>query len=279
MSTTRSVETTGPSIEEAIQAGLDELKVSRESVIVEIIEEPSRGLLGLGAREAVVRLTTAARPRDDEATPPPAPAPAATDTATASPAPPTRRRDAFTDLLDAQAMEEEQSYASTDFSVRTVEDDGLPEDAQVGKATLERILQLMDMDVYVTGQIAGSSAEDDQTIVLQIEGEELGNLIGRKGDTLSTLQYLTRLITSQQLQRRVNFVIDAGGYKSKREETLRKLANRTANRAVERGRTIKLDPMPAHERRIIHMTLRNRDDVDTRSEGEGNYRKVTIIPR
>ena len=118
----------------------------------------------------------------------------------------------------------------------------------------------------------------EKVIVLQIQGDDLGNLIGRKGETLSSLQYITRLMVSHSLQRRVNFVVDAGNYKSKRAETLRRLAERMANKAVEKNRSIKLDPMPPHERRIIHVTLRKRDDVTTKSVGEGDFRRVTIIP-
>jgi len=80
------------------------------------------------------------------------------------------------------------------------------------------------------------------------------------------------------LQRRANIIVDAGAYKSKRSERLQQLAVRMADQAVETKRTVQLEPMPANERRIIHMTLRNRPDVETRSHGEGEARKVTIVP-
>jgi spoIIIJ-associated protein len=92
------------------------------------------------------------------------------------------------------------------------------------------------------------------------------------------LQYVTRLITSRELQRRANLIVDVGGYKLRRARMLRGLAQRMADQAVERGRTVALEPMPPHERRIIHLTLRERADVSTRSVGEGSGRKVTIIP-
>jgi spoIIIJ-associated protein len=104
-------------------------------------------------------------------------------------------------------------------------------------------------------------------------------LIGRRGETLAALQYITRLITSRRLQRRANIVVDVAGYKSRRSQQLRKLALRMADQAAQEGRTVTLEPMPPHERRIVHLTLRNRDDVTTRSIGEGEGRKVTIVPK
>jgi spoIIIJ-associated protein len=93
------------------------------------------------------------------------------------------------------------------------------------------------------------------------------------------LQYLTRLIAGRDLQHRAEFIIDVENYKGRREMLLRKLAFRMAKDAVRRNRTVELEPMPPHERRVIHMALKNRDDVYTESIGEGNHRKVTIIPK
>jgi spoIIIJ-associated protein len=104
-------------------------------------------------------------------------------------------------------------------------------------------------------------------------------LIGRRGETISSLQYITRLIVSRRLQRRANVVIDVGGYKSRRSQKLRELALRMADQAVDQARTVVLEPMPPHERRMIHMALRNRPDVMTKSTGEGDSRKVTIVPK
>ncbi len=107
----------------------------------------------------------------------------------------------------------------------------------------------------------------------------MNRLIGRRGETLSSLQYIIRLISSRRLQRRANIIVDAAGYKSGRSDRLRGLAKRMAKQAVEQGRTITLEPMPPNERRIIHLTLRGREDVITRSVGEGRTRKVTIVPK
>lgn len=255
MSETRSVETTAADIEAAIEQGLSELGVSRESVIVEILEEPSRGLLGIGARLARVRLTTAAPPRPSTPEPVEAvPAPAAAEEAHAG--------EDNTTLADVQPASEEE----------------LDDDARVGLATLEELLEKMQIKATVAVYRAPSSDQAEAPWVLQIQGHDLGTLIGRRGETLAALQYITRLIASRDLQRRANIVIDVEGYKARREKMLRKLAFRMADQAVQIGRTVTLEPMPPYERRIVHLALRDHPDVTTESVGEGDRRKVTIIP-
>ena len=115
--------------------------------------------------------------------------------------------------------------------------------------------------------------------LLDITGPNLNALIGRRGETLNALQYITRLISSRELQHRANIVVDAAGYKAKRSRMLHDLALRMADQATRTKRTVALEPMPPYERRIVHMALRSRADVQTKSVGEGNSRKVTIVPR
>lgn len=244
MSETRSVEVTGENIEEAIEAGLEQLQVSRESVIVEILEEPNRGLLGLGSRLAVVRLTTAARPIT---------------------APPPKSAEAGVIFVPKISDAPEAS---------------LSEELKLGRETLQTLLRLMEFtDTSVAVEVTDHGDDEEKTYVLQVKGDNLRALIGRRGETLDALQYITRLVASRDLQSRANFMVDVGSYRTSRSMKLYQLANRMANQAVERRRTVKLEPMPSHERRIIHMALRNRGDVTTNSVGEGRYRKVTIIPR
>jgi len=269
MSDTRSVETSAPDIESAIEQGLRELGVARESVIVEILEEPSRGLLGIGARQARIRLTTAAPARPAAPTPPVAlPAAVADESEPAeeeAAAPPTEDADAFGDdtlLADAQP----------------VRDSELDEDARVGVATLEELLAKMEIKARVAVFRARPAEDEETPWVLQIQGADLGVLIGRRGETLAALQYITRLIASRDLQRRANIVIDVEGYKARREKQLHRLARRMADQALQVGRTVTLEPMPPYERRIIHLALRDHPQVTTQSVGEGEHRKVTIIP-
>jgi spoIIIJ-associated protein len=270
MSDTRSVETSAADIEAAIELGLEKLGVSRESVIVEILDEPSRGLLGLGARQARVRLTTAAPPRLDPIPDAPplavAPEPAVVSPAAATPTAETYLSGAEDDAAGAEELPPAAS------------DDELDEDARVGMATLRELLSKMYIEAEVSAYRATAEDNEVPPWVLQISGNDLGMLIGRRGETLSALQYVTRLIVSRELQRRANIVLDVEGYKSRREQQLRQLARRMADQALQIGRTVTLEPMSPYERRIVHLELRGNPDVETESVGEGDHRKVTIIP-
>jgi spoIIIJ-associated protein len=114
--------------------------------------------------------------------------------------------------------------------------------------------------------------------VLDVDGDDLGLLIGRRGQTLSSLQYLLNLMVSKQTSKKVAFGVDVDGYRRRREETLVSLANRTASRVRGTGRSVTLEPMPPNERRIIHITLQDDPNVMTVSIGEGEGRKVAITP-
>jgi spoIIIJ-associated protein len=269
MSETRTVETSAADIEAAIDLGLEQLGVTRESVIVEILEEPSRGLLGLGARQARVRLTTAAPAR-------PASKPAAAEAAEVAAAPVERE----TRPAPKPAPEADYDDGDTTLAdVEPVQEDELDDDARVGMATLQELLAKMQIEAAVTVYRAPVGGGDSSPWVLQIRGRDLGMLIGRRGETLAALQYITRLIASRELQRRANIVIDVEGYKTRREEMLRRLATRMAEQAVQLGRTVALEPMPPYERRIVHLALRDNPQVHTESVGEGEHRKVTIVPQ
>lgn len=272
MSETRSVEITAPDIEEAIEAGLKQLDVSRENVIVEVLEEPARGILGLGSRFARVRLTTAARPLSEIVV-----------TSAKKEAPPRPKKQQVyrprveDDDEEDFDFEDDDSYASP--SVIPLDEAEWTDELKAGKETLEEILRLMEVDASVDVEATEHSKEENPTYVLHVQGDDLSSLIGRRGNTLAALQYITRLIASRNLQKRADFTVDVDGYKAKRIDRLHKMAHQMADQAAERNRIMKLKPMPAHERRIIHMALRHRSDVTTRSQGEGKFRRVTIIPQ
>ncbi|KAB2863251.1 MAG: KH domain-containing protein [Anaerolineae bacterium] len=288
MSETRTVEATGADIEQAIEVGLVQLDVSRESVIVEVLEEPSRGLLGIGAKQARVRLTTAVAPRSAQPTyAPPVPRSAAPPPPPRSEPRPERSERTYSAPRTStpQPVRRERSDQDDSYQrvTQLIEDESeLPEDVRMGLATLREILGHMHIDASVTVErsLEETDAEAETAPwILHVHGEDLGLLIGHRGETLSSLQYLSRLIASRDLQQRADFIIDVENYKGRREMLLRKLAHRMAKDAVRRRRMVELEPMPPHERRIIHLALKDRDDVYTESVGEGNRRKVTIVPK
>ncbi|MBK9751491.1 MAG: Jag N-terminal domain-containing protein [Chloroflexi bacterium] len=153
------------------------------------------------------------------------------------------------------------------------------DEASIGRVVLNELLSHMDVRAHIAVRRAEAGEQGESTPwVLDIAGSNLQRLIGRRGETLASLQYITRLITSRELQRRSEVIVDVEGYKARRAASLHALALRMADEAVRTSRTIPLEPMPPHERRIIHLALRGRQDVVTKSVGEGVGRKVTIVP-
>ncbi len=152
------------------------------------------------------------------------------------------------------------------------------DDAQRARQVVRDLLERMDINAEV--QASRGEPDGDLTpIILDVQGDDLGLLIGRKGETLSALQYIARLIVAKQVGHSIDLVVDVQGHKKRREEQLRRMAQRMAEQAVQRQRTMTLEPMAPNERRIIHLALRDHPGVITESVGDGHQRKVTIVPR
>ena len=158
--------------------------------------------------------------------------------------------------------------------------DADPEEKEMALEVIATMLAKMDVEPELAVSV---SDPDDLTgrrvNVIDIEGDDLGVLIGPRGETLNAIQYLTRLMVGNQLQKRASFVVDVEGYRRRRQQALARLAERMAKKVVSRRRPVSLEPMPPHERRIIHMTLRDNSEVYTQSSGEGKRRKVRILPK
>ncbi len=152
--------------------------------------------------------------------------------------------------------------------------------ADAAKGILEALLSMMGVSASVVSP-AGSFVESEASapIAFDIKGDDLGILIGRRGQTLSCLQYIVRLIVGHQTEAWVPIIIDVEGYKQRRYEALRALAWRMAEEAKANGVPFTLEPMPAYERRIVHLALAEHPDVTTQSIGEGEARKVVILPK
>jgi spoIIIJ-associated protein len=259
MQTKREIESSGNDVEQAIVAGLETLGVERDAVEIEVLDEGSRGLLGIGARLARVRLTLQAIETVEQQASPPAPAPKATADVRREP------QTARVEKAPAEAGDEE---------------DELRRFAPVARQTLEELLEKMGIRARIEDYVKPAQDEDDYPkLVLNVQGRDLGILIGRRGETLGALQYLTRLIVGREVERRVNLIVDVEGYRVRRERSLRQLAQRMAERVVTTGRRQVLEPMSPAERRIVHVALRNHADVMTESIGQGENRKVTIFLR
>jgi spoIIIJ-associated protein len=257
-----SLEVIAPSVEEAVEKGLDDLGIPPEAVDVEVLDEGSRGLFGLGSRQARVRLTIKSTHAD---------APAST----APSAPPSVKKPESTPVQERPAGPAQEPQPRAEAA--ETEDDYI---LTIAQDTVQELLDKMKVrGATVTAEFG--EADDDRSripINVNVHGDDLSILIGRRAETLNALQYITSLIVSKELGRFVPIVVDVEGYRVRRENQLRQLARRMAEQALKTGRRQILEPMPANERRIVHIELRENPDVKTESVGEEPRRKVTIIP-
>jgi spoIIIJ-associated protein len=251
-----TIEIIAPTINEAIEKGLAELDVTREAVNIEILDEGSRGLFGLGSHQARVRLIVKQNlPQQSEAE----------SVLTSS------------ETADLESDEEEELDKPVRIPPANTKEE-IP--LHVAQETVSELLNKMQ----VQAQVEASYGEVDEmrgkrAILVDITGKDLSVLIGKRSETLNALQYITRLIVCKELGENVTVVLDVEGYRTRRERQLRQLAHRMAEQAIKTGRKQILEPMPPNERRIIHMELRNDEHVTTESYGEEPHRKVTIIPK
>lgn len=244
-----SVEISAPTVEEAIQRGLQELGASPDQVKIDVLDSGSKGFLGLGGRQVRVRLTLL----------PPSQASVPAEAAPQADQP----SDAVAELPSPSTVPAEAKPA---LAVRTRE-------------VLEEILRLMHIAGAEVAIQNVTEQEGHHVVQVDIHGKDLNILIGRRAETLQALQYLVSLIIGKEMEAWVHVIIDVEGYRQRRERQLRQLARRMAEQAIRTGRRQVLEPMPAAERRIIHLELRDHPDVTTQSIGEEPNRKVTILPR
>lgn len=149
-------------------------------------------------------------------------------------------------------------------------------EAGAGLRALNRIIKSLGVDVQAT--IRSSGAGPDDPSIIDVQGTDAGLLIGRRGETLQSLQFIVNLLVSRELDRRTTVLVDVEQYRVRRQQNLETMALRMAERVVSSGRPISLEPMPAADRRIIHMALSSSNKVSTESSGEGQERKITISP-
>ena len=165
---------------------------------------------------------------------------------------------------------------SEDAKVRVTPIGGAGAGASAGLGVVRHILELLDVEAQPS--IRSSGGGPDEPPIIDVQGEDAGLIIGRRGDTLRALQFVTNMILGRQQEEVTPVIVDVEGYRDRRFAHLRQLATRTAERVTSSGRAVTLEPMPPAERRMIHVTLADNRGVRTESSGEGNERRVTIEP-
>ena len=281
----RSIESSAKTMEDAVTQGLDKLGVSLGDVTIDIIDEGSKGLFGLlGGKPARVRLTvkdsaeetdflSTLSLKNDEPSAQPAQAKpgkggAETPKAPQAQAKPRAQQPEANKAAPA-APRAEQPVKTEQGATAELLDPEMP----AGKAQrfLLDVTRLMNVNVSATG-----SVDAEGNVRVDMFGDTLGILIGRRGETLDALQYLTSLYVNRGREEYTRVTIDMENYRAKREEALTRLANRMANRAIKTGRKVVLEPMNPYERRILHSALQQNDAVTTHSEGDEPNRHVVI---
>ena len=260
----RTIEATGKTIEDAVRSGLVRLGLMEEEVTIEVLAEPKSGFLGFGSKPAKVRLTEKARKNapiyDIEEEERKAAPPAESKAAEAAPA----------EDVTAETPEEPVEEPAA-VEVEPAEETFTAEEAAAkAKAFLQDVLRNMGIEVMIEKMIKSDK------IILHLHGKNLGILIGKHGQTLDALQYLTNLTTNQGEETRHFIMLDVENYRQRREETLKQLAVRLAGRVKRSGEKVVLEPMNGYERKIIHVALQNEAHVRTESEGQDPYRHVVI---
>ena len=238
------LEVIAPSVEEAIEKGLQELGLTEADVDVEILDEGKKGLLGLGSRQARIALKIKG---------------------TSSISTQTETKSALVEEIKDKEQPDEK-----------IEAPGDPEEVIIARETINILLDKMNVQANVSVRLGESDSDRVQPILIDIEGNDLSFLIGRKAETINALQFITSLIVGRELGRWAPLQIDVQHYRKRREDELRKLARRIADQVISTGRNQALEPMPPNERRIIHLELRDHPEVETESEGEDPKRKVVV---
>lgn len=283
MSYENSVETTGDSVEEAIAKGLEALGARPGEVIVEVLDEPIPSVFGLEGRPARVRLQKIMVKKSSESVTSVSATPISKPYVESTPIVIPQSPSSYEEMPSYMDIEiDDGEDASVPFLSDTddVAEADFDEEVAIGKVVLAELLEKLGIRGKVNVKRARPSDQNDSAPwILDLSGGNSSRLVGKRGDTLAALQYITRLITSRELQRRSEVIIDVDGYKGRRARQLHTLALRMAEEAVQRGRIVTMEPMPPHERRIVHLALRGREDVATKSVGEGTGRKVTIVPK
>ena len=242
-----TLEIIAPTVEEAIAQGLAELGLTADAVSVEVLDAGNKGLFGFGKHQVRVRLTV--NTGDSEPVQEPESVPASKPEA------------------QVPSVKEAESPSETDPLLDHTE------------AVISKLLHLVNLEAQVSAHYGERDREERRNVHVDIRGNDLSILIGRRSETLNAFQYIASLIVGKEVQDWVQLVIDVEGYRERREKQLIQMAKRMADQVAKSGRRQTLEPMPSAERRIIHIALRDHPDVLTESTGEDPHRKVTIVPK
>jgi spoIIIJ-associated protein len=249
----------GTDVDTAVKLALDDLKLTIDEVDITVLEEPSRGFFGIGSKLALVRVekkkandaksSLKKEEKNDEKT----------EKA------PTRKTEAS--KKEQIEVKKENNEIKENLQIK---EELVPCKEHEGLSFLKEVTKEMGLELDITAK------KGDSVLYLDIQGKDSGTIIGKRGQTLDAIQYLTSLVVNKGTDEYLRVVVDAENYRAKRAKTLEALANRLANKVVKTRRSVKLEPMNPYERKVIHAALHSHPKVVTRSEGQDPYRRVVI---
>ena len=259
----------GTDVEEAVKLALIDLKLERDEVEVTVLEEPSKGFFGIGSKLAKVRVepkkkvveetaVSDMKPEIKEEQPSTIEETAESDKAL-------EQRKTEKRKKDRKKKEKKKTIIPREPEENMVEVEDHP-----ALSFLKELTEKMGLNLDITAKTGSSS------VYLNIKGKDSGTVIGKRGQTLDAIQYLTSLVVNKENEKYIRVVVDAENYRAKREKTLEQLANRLADKVVKTKKSVRLEPMNPYERKVIHATLQSNPNVTTKSEGEEPYRRVII---
>ena len=281
--TTTFIDVTGKTEDEAVSAALAQLGMDRDQVSVEVLERAKKGFLGIGASPAKVRVTYAVEtPAPDRKPEPPAPRPAAAAAPASAPPREERPRREHPDRSERRRSDRPRPEPAPRAAAQ--EEEALPALQPVDLGELCTDERAQKITAFLTGllQHMGSSAQvkvyqpEEGRYKVILEGEKLGQLIGRRGETLDAIQQLTNYSINRGGEKRVRVHVDAENYRLKREQSLQHLARKVAAKVVKYRRNVTLEPMNAYERHVIHTALQDVPGVTTYSMGTDPNRRVIV---
>ena len=250
----------GKDVEEAVEFALVELKVSRDDVEVTVLEEPTKGFLGLGAKLAKVRVEKKKPAQPEKPEPKPIEKkPAEKKSQPKKSSKPPKQK-------ENKPEEKKRNIILDDVDINdlTVTEDH------------EALTFLKDITGKMGLELSFSARVGEDIVYIEMNGKDSRTVIGKRGQTLDAIQYLTSLVVNKDKEKYTKVVVDAENYRAKREKTLEQLANRLAAKVIKTRKPVRLEPMNPYERKVIHATLQKNPEITTRSEGEEPYRRVVI---
>jgi spoIIIJ-associated protein len=262
-----TLEIIAPTVEEAIAQGLAQLGLTADAVSVEVLDAGTKGLFGLGKTQVRVRLTVV---------PPGGGTMAYEPEPVKKPEPEAKPVETPRSEPKAKSKVKESAPLKVTEADIEVEHDALLDHTE---AVVSKMLHLLDLQAQVSAHYGAAERDGRRNIHVDIRGNDLSVLIGRRSETLSAFQYVASLIVGKETQQFIQLVVDVEGYRDRREKQLIQMAKRMADQVSKTGRRQTLEPMPSSERRVIHIALREHPDVKTESTGEEPYRKVVILPK